>query len=62
MHKAFGPLILIEYSESDLTICHTGWLDLALSFGVLGLTLALGSILWTLGLSFKSPGNMASVD
>ena len=54
LHNAFGRTIKLDIPSSDLTSSHNGWLDFSLSFGVIGLALLLGSLLWTLGLSFAS--------
>lgn len=59
VHNAFRHLVKIDYPKSDLTISHSGWLDLGLSFGVIGATLALGSLLWTLVLSICSHSCLA---
>lgn len=58
LHNAFGRTIKLDIPGSDLTSSHNGWLDFSLSFGVIGLGLLLGSLLWTLGLSFASNGAM----
>jgi hypothetical protein len=54
LHNAFGRTIKLDIPSSDLTSSHNGWLDFSLSFGLIGLGLLLGSLLWTLGLSFAS--------
>ena len=54
IHRAFGRLVKLDYPNSDLTLSHSGFLDFGLSFGILGLCLLLGSLIWTLGLSVAS--------
>ena len=59
IHNAFHHLVKLDYPNSDLTVSHNGWLDLGLSFGVVGLTLALGSLAWTFSLSVRSNSSVA---
>lgn len=61
VHNAFGRLVKIDYPKSDLTLSHSGWLDLGLSFGVIGLLLILCSLLWTLVLGFIENSNRSNV-
>lgn len=59
IHNAFRHWGKLDYPKSDLTISHSGWLDFALSFGVLGAALLVGSLLWTLGLSIAGNASLA---
>ena len=53
LHNGFGRIVKLDIPTSALTSSHNGWLDFGLSFGVVGLGLLLGSLLWTLALSVK---------
>lgn len=51
LHNGFGRILKLDIPTSTLTSSHNGWLDFGLSFGIIGLGLLLGSLLWTLVLS-----------
>lgn len=51
LHNAFGEISKFEIPSSTLTSSHCGWIDFALSFGIVGIGLLIGSLLWTLALS-----------
>lgn len=53
LHNGFGKILKLDISSSDLTSSHNGWLDFGLSFGFVGLSLLLGSLIWTLSLSLN---------
>lgn len=59
-NRAFRYLVKLDYPQSDLTVSHSGWLDLGLSFGIVGLFLAVGALFWTMVLSSSSKLIMAS--
>jgi hypothetical protein len=61
IHNAFRSLIKLDYPNSDLTVSHSGWLDFALSFGITGLALVLGALMWTLVLCLFSNSIMAPI-
>jgi len=61
IHNAFRHLMKLDYPNSDLTVSHSGWLDLGLSFGMIGLALAFGALLWTLVLGVLSNSTMAPI-
>ena len=54
LHNGFGGILKLDIPHSTLTSSHNGWLDFGLSFGVFGLLLLLGSLLWTIALSVKN--------
>lgn len=56
LHNAFGKTVKLDIPSSDLTSSHNGWLDFGLSFGIIGLSLLLGSLLWTMALSVGKSG------
>jgi hypothetical protein len=57
-HTAFGILVKREYLDAELTLSHSGWLDLGMSFGFIGLVLLLSSLLWTMRLAVKSSSSL----
>lgn len=61
LHNSFGRLVKFDYPASDLTSSHNGWLDFALSFGLVGITLVLSSLLWSLMLSIQSDRKLSPV-
>ena len=58
IHNAFGRLVKLKKPNSDLTLCHSGWLDLGMSFGFIGLGLVLGSLLWTIAMSLYTSSDL----
>jgi hypothetical protein len=58
-HRAFRHLAKIYYPNSDLTLSHSGWLDLGLSFGLPGLIFVMLSLGWTFILSITSKSQLA---
>lgn len=61
LHNGFGRTLKLDIPGSDLTSSHNGWLDFGLSFGVIGLGLLLGSLVFTLGVTLKSRAKMAPI-
>ena len=45
LHRSFGRLVKIDYPDSKMHQSHSGWLDLTLGIGLVGVALILGAML-----------------
>ncbi|MBT8541002.1 hypothetical protein G6722_06620 [Polynucleobacter paneuropaeus] len=45
LHRSFGRLVKMDYPDSKMHQSHSGWLDLTLGIGIVGVALILGAML-----------------